>query len=348
MRVIVEKKTDRYIWVDIYKGVAIILVVLGHLEIPEWLYGFIFLFHMYAFFFISGVTFQVKNNQNFGNFLKENIVRLYVPYLFFAFAWDIVHIVSSLYIQGDFDLSLFALLKNIVSILIGGGLFSSNAELGPAWFLLALFVVRTISWLIIKLSNNNRYWFGAIAVALFALGYFVRGNSILPFKIESALTGLLFVFLGYCMKDTIHYVSAQRKTGSLLILALVGFGVVALLSAFVDTTVILVSNVLPENWIYTILGGFFGCVGMLSLSFLLERVQRISTYIAFFGVNSLIIMGIHSEINFAMRFVFHILHFDSVMRPVLIFAITLLLSVPICVIINKYFPILAGKRKRKV
>ena len=45
---------------DIAKGIAIILVVIAHLGIPEFWRKFIFLFHMPFFFFIAGYFFKEK------------------------------------------------------------------------------------------------------------------------------------------------------------------------------------------------------------------------------------------------------------------------------------------------
>ena len=50
------------------------------------------MFHMYAFFFAAGITFKINKSETFIQFLKKNISRLYIPYLFFAFMWDVVTI----------------------------------------------------------------------------------------------------------------------------------------------------------------------------------------------------------------------------------------------------------------
>ena len=262
MREFVAKQADRQRWIDIYKGLAIILVVLGHLEIPGWLYDFIFLFHMYAFFFIAGVTFKVKQEQTFGMFFLDNVKKLYVPYLFFAFAWDAVHIVTTLYIQGNFDFSFGAICKNILSVLLGGAI-PSNAELGPAWFLLALFVVRVVCWLIVKCTKGNCYIFGVIAAVLFAIGYICPNTAYVPFKIIPTFTAYVFVFLGYTLKKLLQTFTAKKIT--LLLLSIVCFGVVAIVSVFSEGTVVLVGNILPANFMVTLIVGILVCAGLMFL-----------------------------------------------------------------------------------
>lgn len=42
-------------WVDIAKGIAIVLMILGHSSLPNTIQNWIYSFHMPFFFFISGV-----------------------------------------------------------------------------------------------------------------------------------------------------------------------------------------------------------------------------------------------------------------------------------------------------
>lgn len=45
------KKADkqRIYWIDIFKAIAIICVIAGHLSMPEAVHNFIYSFHLYAF-----------------------------------------------------------------------------------------------------------------------------------------------------------------------------------------------------------------------------------------------------------------------------------------------------------
>ena len=46
-------KSEQWKWVDIAKGIGIILVFLGHFNIPDTLRAEIYTFHMPLFFFLS-------------------------------------------------------------------------------------------------------------------------------------------------------------------------------------------------------------------------------------------------------------------------------------------------------
>ena len=48
------EKTSRILWIDVAKGITIILVVLGHSSLPSTISRFIWAFHMPLFFLVSG------------------------------------------------------------------------------------------------------------------------------------------------------------------------------------------------------------------------------------------------------------------------------------------------------
>lgn len=61
-------------YITIAKSIGIILMVLGHIEIPSLLKNFIYVFHMPLFFFCSGYLFKdIKSKDEFIIFLKKNI-----------------------------------------------------------------------------------------------------------------------------------------------------------------------------------------------------------------------------------------------------------------------------------
>lgn len=59
--------------VDILKGIAILLVVIGHFSPVQQVENFIYSFHMPLFFFLSGITFWYSFGKKIN---KENIKQL--------------------------------------------------------------------------------------------------------------------------------------------------------------------------------------------------------------------------------------------------------------------------------
>ena len=75
--------TNRLQWLDIAKGIAILLMVLGHSSIPSVLSNFIWAFHMPLFFIASGWTTNWQKT-DFKSFTKRKIQTLLVPFFIYS------------------------------------------------------------------------------------------------------------------------------------------------------------------------------------------------------------------------------------------------------------------------
>ena len=68
-------------WIDIARGILIILVVFGHSAFIQYYsnwHSIIYWFHMPSFFFLSGYVFKPK--ENYGQQAKRITMRLLLPY----------------------------------------------------------------------------------------------------------------------------------------------------------------------------------------------------------------------------------------------------------------------------
>lgn len=73
---------DRLKYIDITKGIAILLVLLGHLLEPDsYLKTIIYVIHMPLFFIASGMTIK---SQNIKLCISKRFKRIYVPYIIWA------------------------------------------------------------------------------------------------------------------------------------------------------------------------------------------------------------------------------------------------------------------------
>lgn len=79
--------SKRLDWIDIAKGIAMILVIVGHtVPNPSPLRHAIFSFHMPVFFILAGYTFRPKP---WRELLSGSVSRLLVPYVVLALAWQV-------------------------------------------------------------------------------------------------------------------------------------------------------------------------------------------------------------------------------------------------------------------
>ena len=71
---------ERIKWIDCAKGIAILLVLIGHTIYKPMVRGTIFAFHMPVFFILSAYTISISNSKNeyFQKF-KKNFKALIIP-----------------------------------------------------------------------------------------------------------------------------------------------------------------------------------------------------------------------------------------------------------------------------
>lgn len=155
----------RIAWIDAWKGLLILLVVLGHVVGAMYhyadgtsrmalgvVYRAIYLFHMPAFFFVAGYLWRRHEDRSFAICFRDRARRLVVPYLFWGVVSALVFVamieLGGLWIHGNdgyygarmFDIPLW---RPFVSILHAGDWpngegFRYNSVL---WFLPCMFTV---------------------------------------------------------------------------------------------------------------------------------------------------------------------------------------------------------------
>ena len=77
--------------ISICKGIAIILMVLGHTEGPGFLMHIVYLFHMPIFFITAGYFFSRKYLSDPWTFVVKRFKGLYVPMVKWALFFLVIH-----------------------------------------------------------------------------------------------------------------------------------------------------------------------------------------------------------------------------------------------------------------
>lgn len=149
-------------WVDNFKGILIILVVLGHILPPPYAFlstpaSYIFVFHMPAFFIISGYLAHPKKNTLVGN-LWGKVKRVLGPYFFYLLLLAGPRVLRAAIRQPKW----IFVKKNLKNMFWGGQ--NLNAYFcGALWFLTCMFVAFVLFYLIEKIP---RLWMKAIVYFL--------------------------------------------------------------------------------------------------------------------------------------------------------------------------------------
>jgi len=77
--------------VTIAKGIAIILMVMGHARCPEYIYNMILMFHMPLFFIMSGYCFKEKYIDQPKDFFYKRMKGIYWPYIKWSLFFLLIH-----------------------------------------------------------------------------------------------------------------------------------------------------------------------------------------------------------------------------------------------------------------
>jgi len=169
------------------KGLAILLVVLGHIASP--LCIAIFSFHIPLLFFLGGIF--IKINYPTTNFLKKNFVRLIVSYFIFGALGLFVNDIKNILLHRPQE-DIFQSITGLLFWMDAPHLQHYGLVL---WFLPALFWARVLSFCLIKYLGLNEWWIFMLCV----MCAYLFSNSIaltLPFGMDKGLVALPWVFMG--------------------------------------------------------------------------------------------------------------------------------------------------------
>ena len=209
---------QRLAWIDIAKGIGIILIVLGHnyvsLHQKQMLFRIIFSFHIPLFFFLSGIFFNPQYNTK--TLLQRRFNSLIRPY----FATCIIYVHLKLVLDKHFSIS------SAFSV-VAGAVYSTDTYLfwAPLWFITCLFATQLffkkmwhflyrlrLVWarvtvvsgvLVIGILTMKHLWHAAPPACL-KIGLLSEGLQGLPWSVDVVLVSAFFYYLGYeCMQSKI-------------------------------------------------------------------------------------------------------------------------------------------------
>ena len=195
MTTLEHSKQNRIPWVDAAKGLAILLVIVGH-TVPTGSFtrNIIFSFHIPLFFLLTGYTFHPSASWSEAwERCKKDAMRLLVPYVLGGVVIALVKI-------GYRHLPAGAVLKDtLIALLWGSGNGDGIHEpIGVFWFIITLFTARQIVNVVSVLFHNEPKdtipVIGIISLLGFGIGMFDWNWRIFNFDVSMAASG--FVLAG--------------------------------------------------------------------------------------------------------------------------------------------------------
>lgn len=250
---------ERVEYIDIAKGIGILLVILGHvvydgnypMKGAGSISDFIFSFHMPLFFIISG--FCIKDSKKLDKSVLLKMARIYLlPYAI----WSVLYVAAfQLFYTVHYQSSFISLDNHQFCHAI------SDCGIAPLWFLLALFISEVLV-IAIKSLIKAKYWRYCLLIILAGISivcsYWYNTIDNINILSQNWIMGTFrivpttfYVFLGYLMKDQINRLSQLRKKWIVIAIATA----VQVLLCFVWTDSIDVHIfILGNPWLYFIKG----------------------------------------------------------------------------------------------
>lgn len=186
-------------WIDIFKGICIILMVMGHAGAPFITY--IYLFHMPAFIVISGYTYSGHKYSLF-KYLSKKIRTLLLPTLCINLCYIMFYVLLQKlglysYFQNGESISLINRVKILVHDL-------GTTDLGGAtWFIFVLFTIEILfkicSDICFKIKAKGIDIYLSFVLSMFG-SIFIAKKQILPYMFDLSLYGLCFFTIGVFLK----------------------------------------------------------------------------------------------------------------------------------------------------
>lgn len=315
---------QRIPYIDLAKGICILLVVLDHIADNGYFAGGDYPLNeifeqlrMPLYFILSGLFFK-----DYAGGLREFLLRktnkILIPYLFF--------------------LGLYIGLNKVLRMTLG---ISTGELWAPLWFLLCLYWMNGL--FAATYHAIKRCCAGALtADILLALCMLVFGTAgylagTLPFRLGTALTCVPFLWAGYVLNRRLHLLERRPHWA---VSVLLGIVLLALLQPLYQGENYFYLNSyaapLPLVW----LAGLLGTLGVLQLSSVIRHLPVIS----YIGRYSIIVLCTHLAVTKGVIALLHLLPqpqgclASNTAQSILVLLLTLSGCIICCHLGRKYLP----------
>ena len=283
-----EKTKQRISWIDVTKGIAIYLVILGHSLIGLKVNDYIFAFHMPLFFIASGLLFREKSIKKT---IAGNIKNLLVPYYITSVCVILGRAVSA-YLQGWTVQNIRNLcLNTMIGAVFGYGVdgskwFFTVWMIGAIWFLWAFFWSDIIIHVVFRYTKNWQEWQRAfLIIGISAVSYIVGQYIWIPTNLDVGGFAILFVYIGYLLQKI--RIWEQGKLPWICWILCVIVWVYASHTGGINMVIRAVPNFV------VLFGAVAGSVMTMKLAIQLDKIPGISRCLSWFGKNSMKILCVH-------------------------------------------------------
>lgn len=317
---------SRISWIDVLKGIGIILVVIGHVYNNSVSFKWLYSFHMPLFFFAAG---WVYNQKPIFENIKRRIDTIVIPYFSLGFLGWIYWAI----IERRFRDSTMGLLASLVGFFRGQyDYLDFNVHL---WFLPCFFL--TAIYYNILTTINKKMLF--VIVGLMSIIYIIAPLPQLPWGIDR-----VFKYVGFwAFGDILSNIDSIHKVCEYRIKAILGLILIVL-------NYILCYYFEDEGIMWFIIGSV-GILGMVLIAMWIDGL-RLGEVLRYLGRISLVILCFHGPVyRIIVKIVSLMIHSStdevrmSFILVLIVVCSTLFICATVYEIINKCIPWMIGRRK---
>ena len=293
------ERKKRVEWIDIAKGFAMILVVIGHTAFStskqEILRAMIFSFHMPLFFILSGMTLSFADNwKQLMNKTVKDVKNLLIPYV----VCYILSTIIGLFFAPSNITNKYYFTANLLGFIYASGVPTTFGtyevfSAGAIWFFVCLFCARLLLRLLFLLIKNNPLRI-IISVLLCLCGISIGENQYLILSFDLALIAQLFLMIG-CFLNRWRYPFTRFPWLQLLIYGGIWSILLHHYYAPLDGNrlymelAIRIMEFFPD-----VLISFAGTMALCEFSVLTTKWPAAKRFFSWIGMNSLLLLCIRS------------------------------------------------------
>lgn len=311
---------QRIDFIDLAKGVCILLLAIGHCGINTGIPGYIWV-AVPLFFVISGLFF--KNYDKLRDMWINKINRLLIPFFFFYFTAYLCFYALKWFMPN----MLVTASEGICDIFYNRQFFN-----GPIWFILCLFWCNILFGIICRYVSAEWQRI-AIVIAMGAVGWYLGYcDVILPMFIDVALTALPFFAFGYYLKR-LNILQDNKSRVCNLLIAIVLWGGSLALEQFTDTRLSMHYNKI-EGWATWPVS----LISVVSMIYLCKAVRSLP-FITYVGRYSIVILCVHHMIYRPLIVLFSRIPMPEAISTAWLVALVTILISALCIpIFKRYLP----------
>lgn len=317
--------STRLEWIDWMKAIGIYFVVLGHFG--PFCGKFIYVFHMPLFFLISG--FLCKKECDRYVFWRKIWYNLVVPMLIIATTCFLFHCLIE-FLYGSFNLSIiYWFFRNI--------LFGMVSGYDVLWFVYSLILLKIIYQ---YCSSKTLFYLLTVVMIFFAYIYNTYDFSGFPFflnepnAVVDVCTAYPFFSLGIFVRDYKDMLNKWNNLAFFVFSFVCGLLIVSF-CCFYNDDIEMYRCGYGGNMFLFLVGGVAGSIIIFLVSKLLGHASK---PVIIISRGTIIILGFHKFFIDLVRLFFPVSYFDVVFAVIIVFIL-----IPVIIMIEKFFPLMAGK-----